>query len=411
MRRSSGIVLCLLLTSTTLASVARGQTPVAPAIEAMLVEGNIADARRQLEAQLESNPRDENARFALGVVQTLGGVERLMQSLYRYGLDPAWQTGLPFVRLPVPLNPHPEPLTNEAFRKIVADFLAELASVERTLATIESDDVKLPLHIGLYRMDFDGDGAAAEDETLWRVFSRVTRRQVDPQTAAGFVIAIDRGDVHWLRGYCHLLSALCEMFLAYDTAEVHDYTAQLFFPAAKVRYPALAVRDEPWWRNSILDAIAFIHLLQLPVVEPDRMRSAREHLLAVIEQSRASWAAISAETDDDREWIPAPSQRDAAIPGALINNEMVDGWHNVLDELEAVLEGERLVPFWRGKAPVGVNVKRVFTEPTKFDLVLWVQGSAATPYLEEGVITDRGLWNRLPRTFGGQFFWFAIWVN
>ena len=80
-------------------------------------------------------------------------------------------------------------------------------------------------------------------------------------------------------------------------------------------------------------------------------------------------------------------------------------------QLEAVLEGKKLVPFWRGEKKQGVNVKRVFTEPTQFDLVLWVQGGAAIPYLEEGPMTDPGFWRDLQRGFRGQLFWFAIWVN
>jgi hypothetical protein len=389
-----------------------GQTPVWPAVEAMLVQGKLADAQRQLAAQLRAEPKDDNARLALGVVQTLQGVERLMQSLYRYGLDPPWTTMLPLVRLPVPLNPHPESLTNEAFRQIVADFARDLALAEATLAAIESPDVKLPLHLGMYRLDFDGDGRATDEESLWRVFSRVSGRQITEEIAARFVIGFDKGDVHWLRGYCHLLPALCEMFLAYDTRELHDHTAQLFFPTAKVRYPFLnrAHRQESW-HDWVLDAVAFIHLSDLPLIEPQRMVKAHEHLLAVIEQSRASWAAILAETDDDHEWIPSPRQKNVAIPGTVMSQEMVDGWLATLDELEAILKGTKLAPFWRGDAERGVNVNRVFMQPKKFDLVLWIQGSAAAPYLEEGEITSADFWDRTQHAFRGQFFWFALWIN
>jgi hypothetical protein len=109
----------------------------------------------------------------------------------------------------------------------------------------------------------NGDGRATEDEALWQVFARVTRLDVDAATAGQFAIALDKGDVHWLRGYCHLLGATCEMFLAYDTHKLHDYTAHLFFPTAQVRYPEAVERD---MMGTIADVIAFIHLLQLPVV-------------------------------------------------------------------------------------------------------------------------------------------------
>ena len=87
------------------------------------------------------------------------------------------------------------------------------------------------------------------------------------------------------------------------------------------------------------------------------------------------------------------------------------------------MKGKKLVPFWRG-APggggfetppinpeVGINLRKVFTEPRRFDLVLWIHGSAAAPYLEKGEMTDFEVWERLVRVFGGEFFGFAIWFN
>jgi hypothetical protein len=383
----------------------------AAAFQPLLSEGRLKDAQSAAEAALKADAKDDNARFALGIEQTLQAGEGLIQSLYRFGLKPRWATQLPIVRLPVSENPAPQELTNEDFRKIVQQLLDDLASVEKTLAPIESSDPKLELAIAACRLDFNGDGRTEDYESLASVLSEVTSQQIPAEAATGFVVAFDRGDVHWLRGYCHVLSALCEMFLAHDTTKLHDYTAQLFFPAAKTRVPLLAEEHPEWWRDSFLDAIAFIHLLQFPVKEPERLKSAHAHLLAVVDQSRASWDAILAETDDDREWIPNPKQKKAAIPGAEISAEMIAAWRTVLDELAAVLEGEKLIPFWRGENPLGVNLKRVFFEPTDFDLVLWVQGGAAVPYLEEGPLTEPAFWRRLNSEFRGQFLGFAIWVN
>jgi hypothetical protein len=402
-----GVVTLLLLAVAM--PTAHGESPEQQ-FQTLLTVGKLAGAEKLVQSQLAADAKDDNARFALGVTQTLQGVEQLMQGLYRYGLDPAWTTSLPFVRLPVPKNPKPEPLTNEAFRKLIADFADDLAAVEATLAKIESDDVSLLLRPGAYRLDFDGDGMAEDDETLWKIFSRVTGQNVDAEAATKFVVMGDKADVHWLRGYCRVLSSMCEMHLAHDTQKLHDHCAQLFFPTAKVLYPPPKVdRDDMW--DSILDGIAFIHLLNLPVKEPERMKTAHAHLLAVVEQSRQSWKAILAETDDHREWIPSPQQKDAAMPGAVVNTEMIEGWHAVLDEFEALLAGKKLIPFWRGSDSRGVNLRRVFFEPTTFDLVLWVQGTAAVPYLEKGERTTPEFWNRIQRGFQGQFFWFAIWVN
>jgi hypothetical protein len=90
---------------------------------------------------------------------------------------------------------------------------------------------------------------------------------------------------------------------------------------------------------------------------------------------------------------------------------MVKGWLDFLDETEMILAGKRLVPFWRDAANKGVNLRRVFTEPSEMDLILWVQGTAAAPYLEAGTITQPEVWNRLLRVFRGEFIGFAIWFN
>jgi hypothetical protein len=382
----------------------------ASSFEPLLVAGKWSEAEKQLAGAVAADPKDDDARFALGTVQALQAFEGVVQGLYRYGLDPEWRSNLPFVRLPIPENPNPTPITNEDFRKLVSDFSAQLAKAEKTLAPIKSAEVKLPLAIGSYRIDVDGDGTADESESFWGIFSAVAGAPIAEEDAKAFVIAFDAGDVHWLRGYCNLLQALCDFFLAHDTQKLHDHTAQFFFPTAKVKYPVVLAKDDDWW-DSIADAIAFIHMIQLPVSDAERMKSSHAHLLEVVAQSRLSWTAIKAETDDDREWIPNSNQKNAAIPGVTISREMIGEWHAVLDESEAILQGKKLVPYWRPGDDRDLNLKRVFFEPQTFDLVLWVQGSAAVPYLEKGTATSPAMWNRVQRVFGGRFGMFAVWFN
>ena len=119
--------------------------------------------------------------------------------------------------------------------------------------------------------------------------------------------------------------------------------------------------------------------------------------------------AERAETDDDHEWIPNPRQK--GVLGVPVRQEMIDGWMRFLDESEDLLAGKKLVPFWRGAETRGVNLRKVFTDPRPFDSVLWIQGIGATPYLEDGPMTNPEVWGRLQRVFGGEFFGFAIWFN
>jgi hypothetical protein len=230
-------------------------------------------------------------------------------------------------------------------------------------------------------------------------------------------VVFDRGDVAWLRGYCHLLMALSEVALAYDGQELFDCTAHLFF--ANVETPHKFLTDPEEGKQvgffnvpgdvNLVDLIAVVHLIRLPVKEPDRLKAALGHLEQMLALSKESWKYILAETDDDHEWIPNPQQTGAL--GVRVTKEMVTSWLAFLDEAEEVLAGKRLVPFWRGREERGVNLHRVFTEPRPIDLVLWVQGTAATPYLEKGPLTRPEVWARLQRVFGGEFIGFALWFN
>ena len=94
-----------------------------------------------------------------------------------------------------------------------------------------------------------------------------------------------------------------------------------------------------------------------------------------------------------------------------VTQPMVDHWLRFLQEADDLLAGKRLAPFWRTNDGRGVNLKRAFTEPTEFDLVLWVQGTAATPYLEKGELTRPEVWQSIQAAFGGDFFTFMAWFN
>lgn len=396
-----------------------------PPVQEFLTQGKLADGHAAMAELIKASPEDHQARFSLGVVQFLEAVEGLAQNQYRYGLLQTRLRQMPFVRLPVPLNPKPEMISYESARKMIQQFADDLAAAEATLANVDTDGVKLPLHFGRIRLDLDGDGTANEAETLWKIF-QLLNRAVRQEDGEAFQITFDGGDVPWLRGYCHLLMAMSEATLAHDWHDAFERTAHLFYPKVESPYEFLQ-KEGPGPFNgfnagNFLDVIAMVHLINFPVSEPKRMQSALMHLEEMIELSRESWKLIQSETDDDHEWLPNPKQT-GVIPNVRVRQDMIDGWHEFLGEMEHLLNGTKLIPFWRGtpggvvagvvpiNAKYGINLRRVFTEPQRFDLVLWIQGTAAMPYLEEGDRTDTAVWERLTRVFGGEFFGFAIWFN
>lgn len=395
---------------------ARAEANTVQMVGERLRAGALKPLADELGQRLAAAPGDDQVRFALGTIQFLLTVETMAQSMYRYGLEPppAVMRNLPFFRFPLPRNPAPERLDYAKMRDVFQVALAGFATADATLAKLGDAEVKLPLAVGLARLDLNGDGTSTEDEALWRVLdATLGGGNIPPEMAERFIISFDRGDAAWLRGYSHLLSALIEFQLAHDWQASFEASFHMMFPRAGL--PNAVLNDyqgQPgdWIElGPAADFVAFIHLAHWPVSEPERMTAALHHLESVVALSRESWKFILAESDDEAEWIPSPRQQNAVMPGAAVTQQTVDGWMVFLDEFDAMLQGKKLIPHWR--LAKGINLRRVFTEPSAFDPILWFQGSAALPYLEDAPMTTADTWNRLMMLFEGNFLGYAVWFN
>ena len=157
--------------------------------------------------------------------------------------------------------------------------------------------------------------------------------------------------------------AIGEIGLAYDGQGVFDVFAHRLFKHVKTPHEFLLEPNrnpnQGWFDiEEISDVIAAIHMLRFPLVEPKRMAVALGHFEQTLSLSRQMWERTLAETDDDREWVPNPKQKGAInIP---VTQEMIDNWLRAVDEMESILQGKKLLPFWRGKLTRGVNLRRVF---------------------------------------------------
>ncbi len=370
--------------------------------------GTLAAGEAQLTALVARDPANNDARFGLGGLQFLIAVEHLAQGLYRYGLSSPRSIVVPVLRLPVPPNPNPERITYTDFRDLIARFVADLGKAEATLGAMSDADARLPVDLARIRYDANADGVAGSGELFAAVIARVMGTGVGAEENAPTVVAFDRADAYWLQGYANVLMVLGQFLLAHDWHRSFDAGFHVFFPNADTPFvKELSFSGNEWSRERIIDVISFLHIAW-PVAEPVRMQRVRGHLKTVIALSRKSWTAIEAETDDDREWLPGPRQTQS-FTGILIGADQVAAWRAVLDETEAILDGRKLVPHWRLER--GINLRRVFDEPQPFDLVLWITGPAALPYLESGPVTTREDWNRILQAFGSQFGRYAIWFN
>jgi hypothetical protein len=409
----------LLLAAATFAGssgAAHAASALVEAVTAHLYAGETAAAAAAAEARLAETPGDDEARFALGAVQFIQAIESLGQAIHRYGIAGGGpqRSGiarmLPFFRIPVPANPAPEKIDYDALRAVLETLARDLARAEETLAGIGSVDLDLPLDIGRVRLDLNGDRSGDNEEALWSILQQVARLPQRQDDAADRLLTdFDGSDVPWLQGYCHLLMAISEFLLAHDWEAAFEATFHGVFPSAELPMSRADAEGKPLAGEYgvLADLIAFVHLNHWPVAEPNRMRRVLAHLEAVPPLSRENWRRVLAETDRRNEWLPNPKQ--TSVLGAPVTQEVIDGWLLFLDELEALLSGRKLLPHWRFDQ--GVNVRRIFEEPTTFDIVLLIQGSAAIPYLEDGEPTSPETWRGIVTLFRGNFIRYAIWFN
>src|SRR5436309_6354672 len=287
------LVFCLGL---CLMSLAAGRaTAGAPLTEKYLLDGKLAEGAKALEGRLKEAPKDDQARFGLGVLQFLQTFEQLGGSLYKYGLrtEKAFLRPPPQVKEFLPQNPNPEKLTYAAARQLVQTFVEDLAKAEATLAEVRDPAVKLPLHVGLIKIDPFGQGKPISAAFL---FERIQGLPVTSRQAEKFVIGFDRGDVSWLRGYCHFLAALGELCLAVDGQRAFDCSAHLLFEKVETPHTFLLEKrrafDENPFENmaTISDVISFFHqMTRLPIKEPARTKAALAHLEAGVGQAKELW--------------------------------------------------------------------------------------------------------------------------
>jgi hypothetical protein len=382
-----------------------------------LESGHLATGEKEMAVRLAADPSENETRFGLGMIRFAEAIENFGQRQYRYGLRAPTIATLPVFRLPVPINPAPEELTYEKQRKNLQGLLDDLAKVEATLAPMTASETKIVIDLNAVQFDFRGDGKVDSSETLGSILAtmRSPGARPAPNESGPFEVKFDTGDAFWLRGYCHLLSASLEFVLAYDWRITFERTAGLFYPRVAPppfgENPHLAGRRDGFLGDTgqIAYFIVLIHEIRWPLKEPTRLQAAHAHLKQVVAMSRASWQSILAETNDDREWIPGPQQKNGVVTSMPVSQAQVDGWLRALDDFDAALDGRKLMPHWRFSE--GFNFKRVFFEPRDFDLVLWVAGYSAVPYLEDGPTLSLSDWTQWNHAFNGNFLGYALWFN
>ena len=352
------IVLAVLITLTSL-SVTRATCDPGSQVkdlaqyelaEQAMHTGRLADSERVLLLLLDANHNDDRARYQLGIVQFLRAVESLGKAMYEYGAVSENATQ-PFLRLPVPRNPEPSTISYRALGRVLDLFACELARAEATLAKVTDDDVFVPLRLAPIRFDFGGK--KTQPMSLLQISMRLNGGKLFfTEKNPDFLVHFDRGDVAWLRAYCHLLMGMVEAYRAIDEEIGFVHRVGDVFPKIE---SAQGVQNKDWYRG-------------LSIIDAPRLRRMRLHFISVCELNSETWLHIRRETDDHFEWLPHPKQTDQL--GVPISARQIDAWLRMMDQLEGLLKGERLVPasllrFVSNKHPEGwgLNLAKVLDDP------------------------------------------------
>ncbi|MEL6437064.1 MAG: hypothetical protein AAFP99_09730 [Pseudomonadota bacterium] len=385
-----------------------------------------AAALRELETRASS---DNTYRHAYGTALFFGGVENFTRDLIRHGYLSGHERALGRSALPLFSNPMPEPLTYDGLRAILERFETNIENARAVLAEVDQDEpIKITLDLTDVRLQLT-ENAPGPLPTVSDLLEQqqITPPRTDdenePEPITEFTF--DNADAIWLEGYSNVILAQLDFALAHDFEKQFDEGFHLLFPKSGLPLQDTLAqydvsRSRGFESEQLFDLIGLIHLADFPLQDADRRRNVIRHMGEVTRLSRANWDAILAETDNDREWLPGPQQPGVhPLSGLEVNQEMVDGWMDMLDLADAVLAGETLIQHIRfnlrypnNEAKVGFNVRAFLESDANFDPVLLLTGHDAVPFMEEGNVLNTNEWRDMRNLFGRRnFTTVALWFN
>jgi len=120
-------------------------------------------------------------------------------------------------------------------------------------------------------------------------------------------------------------------------------------------------------------------MMTIKLIDPGRVKHARELFIAALGFSGQERDAYLAETDDDREWVPNPRQKSYAMP-LEVDDDLYTTWTQVISDVHRMLSSQEGIGFREVVQLIGdpgdaeklpnayLDLGRMFREPT--DIVI-----------------------------------------
>ncbi len=375
------------------ADQAAAAAPSMERIDQLASNGKVEKAISELETWLEDHPEDGSRQLALGVLQLFRAYQESYVDFQKLGGRFVAEVENGKVKESRPKNP--PKVTYKDVRRLIRRTRNRIQVVQRTLRKADRADTKCAIHLGRIRMDVEGVNRL-QPINLFPGFAR--HRKKDGAAVADALFVMDQTDALFLEFHCQVVLGLLNFHLGHDFQELFHHTGHYaFWNADSVWDRRLGKFNSRGGDFGVADAIATLHLVRWPVHSKKRIADSHQNFLDAAKLLSKALRELEAEEDDDHELIAGPHQTSVASVLVLTSIE-IKQFQSIADSAVRILDGKSLLPTirtWIGNGfganvttGEGVNVKRAFLEPRKFDLVLWVQGSAAKPYHEKGKVEN-----------------------
>jgi hypothetical protein len=269
----------------------------APAIAA-LQQGRFDDAEKLARQTTAAQPDNPHARL----VGAIARYERAMRQLVLDGRTLVGGLGAGAIN-------------QRYLRTALTDAESELAAVEADLAiAAKTPGLSLELCLACWELDWNGSGRVDErDRLLLQIEQDEAGEDIpedDPRRKPTF--RFDEGDIPWARAFVSYQRAALDLLLAYDWTEL---------------------------AGAVLDRGDRPAKIVIRLVDKGRVAQARARILEGLDHSDASRLAYLAETDDDREWVPSPRQKNHPMP-LTVDSALYDTWEGVVGDVRRLVSGE-----------------------------------------------------------------------
>ncbi len=351
--------------------------------------------------------------FALGALRFLGGIESALQARWQMGVSDSMMM-LPIMRLPIPENPNPAPFDPALVTTIFTDMSTRMDAAREPLLKIPAGaDFGVEIAFADVWFDINANATLDTGEDAAAVLGPILLGwqwdQRDPATPLP-VVRFDAADAVWLLAYTHLLQGISDTVIAYDPTAATTRMVDTRKALGLMNHTS--TEDEFDFNDSFGDFADIASVVTGALNQPpnkDRLTAAHTHFLAMVAENRRFWPLVNAETDNTMEWIPNEDQQSAL--GIPLPPGTGNTWLAVLDDAESLLKGDLLIPYWRSDANHGVNLGQMFTDPAPIDLIGWIQGYSAVPYIAQGRTVSGQSWTAFEQLMTGDALLFTVYLN